>query len=674
MSEQIRKGLETIFADGQTIEVRAVGMGMPFIKRFNQKDAATKTLEALSVGGKFDGIYYVLNEIPMLLPGNGASDSDVTRRRWLFIDCDAIRPKNVSATDEEKFASLQVAETIKSAMMMRGWSEPTVADSGNGYHLLYPIDLENTIDTASLVKGVLIALGKLYSTDKVVIDPVVFNAARITKAYGTMVRKGDETPERPHRQSKIVSIGADEIVTRAQMQELVAENKAEPKPSELLDGGITSIEDAATLTPQHMEEFLLHCDVNHYAGDDSFMQNSKSGVRYVLEVCPWSEEHSGKDAPKDAAVFVLEDGMFGFNCFHSHCSERTWKDFRAKVSEGKKKFQFFDTGSITVGGKNKIEQVSDFQPAIKMRTMDEVEEEPLLWLWPGRIPAGSNVLFGGDPSRGKSLMAYDLIARLSVGADFIDGAKNETGACEAIILSCEDDPNTIIKPRLVLAGADCKKIHLLETVTDNTGERMLRIDKDITRIRKTLESHPAVRLVLIDPLSNYIGAADMFKDSDMRKHLTPLSLIARDYNVSFLIIMHNNKGKGLTGLQKIGGSLGAAGVARMGWAFYEDDEYVDTKVMLQIKENYGKFPGIKFTTVGHDRIIGGKTISVPRVEYVGATDTSANDLLAQQSNKQYNIQVKGKTAKEPKNEQPVHQVQTVPADAAPMKEDGASSE
>ena len=30
--------------------------------------------------------------------------------------------------------------------------------------------------------------------------------ARITKLYGTMTRKGDHTPERPHRRSRILEI------------------------------------------------------------------------------------------------------------------------------------------------------------------------------------------------------------------------------------------------------------------------------------------------------------------------------------------------------------------------------------------------------------------------------------------------------------------------------------
>jgi AAA domain len=437
-----------------------------------------------------------------------------------------------------------------------------------------------------------------------------------------------------------LSDGDGIVLTEAQMQKLVSDFKIEPKPSQLEGEGIVYIGDASSLTPERMEEFLTHCDVNFYPAEP-YYQGDQGGVRYVIEACPWTDEHSGKDLKKDAAVFVLENGQFGFNCFHAHCAERGWKAFREKVSEGKKKFSFVDTGNITVGGKNKLEQVTGVTPTVKMRTMASVKAEPLEWLWYGRVPKGSLVIFAGDPSKGKSIFTFDFLARLSKGEDFIDGGKNNAGPVESIIMSCEDDPNMIIKPRLELAGADCTKIHLLETITDNTGERIPRLDKDLNRIANVLQENPNVRCVVIDPVSNYVGQKDMHKDQDMRSILTPLANVARDYGVSVIMIWHNNKTKGGTGLQKVGGSLGMHGVARMGWAFMEHEDEPNVKVMLQIKENYGKFPGIMFETQGQDVNIDGHMVNVPRVAFKGLTEADANILIAKQSDYKQ-VLVKGK--------------------------------
>jgi hypothetical protein len=181
---------------------------------------------------------------------------------------------------------------------------------------------------------------------------------------------------------------------------------------------------------------------------------------------------------------------------------------------------------------------------------------------------------------------------------------------------------------------------------------MFRLDKDITRLKQVLYEHPGVRLLILDPVSNYLGIADNNRDAEMRRLLTPLSMLAKDHDISIVCIMHNTKSRGLTGLQKIGGSLGAVGVYRMGWAFMHDEDD-NCQIMVQIKENYGKFPGMRFTTTGFDREIEGETVNVPRVDYLGQTDKSANQILAAQSsgNNGNMAVVKGK-----KIEPPIHAI------------------
>src|SRR5205823_1754876 len=68
--------------------------------------------------------------------------------------------------------------------------------SGNGYHILIRIDLSNDDESKELLKRCLAAMHSLVGTDRVEVDPKVFNAARITKSYGTMSRKGVNTEER----------------------------------------------------------------------------------------------------------------------------------------------------------------------------------------------------------------------------------------------------------------------------------------------------------------------------------------------------------------------------------------------------------------------------------------------------------------------------------------------
>jgi hypothetical protein len=107
-----------------------------------------------------------------------------------------LRPEKagVSATeDEKKAARLRVLE-VRDHLRSRGWPEPIVGDSGNGYHLLYRVDLPNDRGALELVQGVLEALAFEFSDGAVDLDIGVHNAGRIWKMYGTTARKGDDTP------------------------------------------------------------------------------------------------------------------------------------------------------------------------------------------------------------------------------------------------------------------------------------------------------------------------------------------------------------------------------------------------------------------------------------------------------------------------------------------------
>ena len=86
-------------------------------------------------------------------------------------------------------------------------SEP-VSDSGNGsYHLMYKNkNLKTAKDVEDLISKFLKSLNFDNDNDFASIDIKVGNAARITKLYGTVSKKGANTIERPHRESKIVKV------------------------------------------------------------------------------------------------------------------------------------------------------------------------------------------------------------------------------------------------------------------------------------------------------------------------------------------------------------------------------------------------------------------------------------------------------------------------------------
>jgi hypothetical protein len=213
---QILDSLNTILANDQIVEMRAFSRGRTYSKVFAPDDRATLEVQAGHCFG-YEGVYFTLNPLSptMLTSGGSAKDSDVIRRRILLVDVDPERPTGESATEEEKAKAKEEAEAVQAHLTSLGFPLPIVADSGNGYHLLYRIDLP--AEDGGLVHRCLIALKAKFPW----VDTTVANASRICKLYGTWARKGKGRPERPHRQSCLLSVPSPwEVVPSEKLEEL----------------------------------------------------------------------------------------------------------------------------------------------------------------------------------------------------------------------------------------------------------------------------------------------------------------------------------------------------------------------------------------------------------------------------------------------------------------------
>jgi uncharacterized protein DUF3987 len=172
--------------------------------------------------------YVTLNPMDPELPASrrAAGDADVLRRLWLLVDCDPVRAAGTSATEEEKALAMELAAAVRGWLWALGWPPPVLADSANGGHLVYAIELPNDAAARDLVQAVLEALARRFDTPRVKIDTSVFNASRICKLYGTLTCKGEDAPERPHRRSRVLEVPRPlEVVSRDLLEALAAMGK-----------------------------------------------------------------------------------------------------------------------------------------------------------------------------------------------------------------------------------------------------------------------------------------------------------------------------------------------------------------------------------------------------------------------------------------------------------------
>jgi P4 family phage/plasmid primase-like protien len=288
---------------------------------FDNFDDALRAVE--DDPSQYKAAYITLN--PINLPGtiplnpqtltpskNTAGDTDIVRRVRLLLDFDPPRPAYTNSTDAEKQSAREQADAAREYLRSRGWPDPLLGDSGNGWHLNYQIDLPNNEAAKELIYAVLARLKNLFP----MVDAGNGNASRLCKLYGSWARKGSHSEERPWRRSAIVEPGSDVIVTESQLRELLPAVAAKP---EALRGSNVKLEK------------LLGCLEYYSVPVRSDTREVRGGWQLEIE-CPWVDEHSS-EARRDTVVSFIAGIGFGFKCLHSHCIDRHWREFYAELEK-----------------------------------------------------------------------------------------------------------------------------------------------------------------------------------------------------------------------------------------------------------------------------------------------------------------------------------------------------
>ncbi|MEJ5342064.1 MAG: AAA family ATPase [Thermogutta sp.] len=250
---------------------------------------------------------------------------------------------------------------------------------------------------------------------------------------------------------------------------------------------------------------------------------------------------------------------------------------------------------------NNTESEFDFQPVII--NLEEVVATPVEWLWDKRIPLGRITLLVGKPGQGKSFLTCDFAARVTTGTPWPDSSPCQKGS--VLMLTLEDDPADTIRPRLDAMHADVTRVRILKAVNyrDIDGARRQRglTLADLPVIEKALESLPDCRLLVIDPIGDFLGRqVDSHRDNEVREVLTPLAELARRRKVAVLVVMHRRKSTGEGGADETAmGSRGFTGIARSVWHVSRDANDKKRRLFLPGKQNLAEeLPGLAFRIVG----------------------------------------------------------------------------
>lgn len=220
-------------------------------------------------------------------------------------------------------------------------------------------------------------------------------------------------------------------------------------------------------------------------------------------------------------------------------------------------------------------EVAGDDPLAELISMDTVvprDVEFAIFPW---LPIGEIALLSGDGGTGKSTVAAQIATAITGGPGIPGLPAERTGP--VLYFSAEDDPDTVLKPRLMAAG-----------VTDFSMIKAYPVHEkgfafDEANIRKFESFVAALRpvLVVIDPIVAFMEASiDMNIANQVRPVLQRLRFIAAAYQCSIVIVVHHNKAGAVYG------TVDFRNRCRSALMVFRDPENDDRYYVAHEKANY----------------------------------------------------------------------------------------
>jgi hypothetical protein len=542
--QEIRRAVSLLLEPGQVYEIRAFGRGTTSGYFDNTESLAQA---AASLSGTVDAVYVTANPVlPDLLARRSnrleewakttTSDTQIVKRNWFLVDFDPRRPAGISSTDEEH--KLAIAKAIEARECLRkfGWPKPILADSGNGCHLLYRIDLPNDQASTDLLRGCLNSLAFEFDDELVSVDTGNFNAARIWKLYGTMVGKGDNLPERPHRMARILEAPDNmDLVTLPLLKSLAAWMPKEPARDGIRPSGQNSQFDLESWLIQHQVAIKYQREWN-------------GGAKWVLEACPWNPEH------RDKSAFIVQfpSGAIAAGCHHNGCQGLGWRALREALEPGYKDRRDYYASGVGRNGNSSAgyrpdqpasdEEVAARQPLrflsaaeIAAQTPEEVEWIAKPWV----VKGGITEIDGKIKSAGKTTFVCALVEAVLTGRDFL----GEPTMRSPVVYLTEQ---TLTSYRVALRRANLleRKDLIALQYYDSVGTPWNEVVENTFREMKRL----GAKLLIVDTLPQFAGLKGESENSSgaALEAIQPLQALAAQ-GVGVLIVRHDRKAGGDVG-------------------------------------------------------------------------------------------------------------------------------
>jgi RecA-family ATPase len=226
------------------------------------------------------------------------------------------------------------------------------------------------------------------------------------------------------------------------------------------------------------------------------------------------------------------------------------------------------------------------------RAADLSPQKPLR-VWGGRFHRGKIAIVVGEQGVGKGQLAAFMAATVSTGGEWPGGHGNARRG-SVVYVTAEDRGADTIRPRLEAAGADLRRIHIVEnTIDDYGGQRPFNLVTDIPRLDKLLDGLSGPIIVIVDPLNACLASTDYVRFnpnsvSQVRALLHRIEDLAAKHKVAVVLITHFTKGRNGSALSRVTGSFAFVAAARSVFTVERRQDAPDQRVFAALKNNMSR--------------------------------------------------------------------------------------
>jgi hypothetical protein len=221
---------------------------------------------------------------------------------------------------------------------------------------------------------------------------------------------------------------------------------------------------------------------------------------------------------------------------------------------------------------------------------DTIKPENTVWLWDRWLPLRAIAILLGEEGLGKTHVTIEKAAAATRGE--LPGAF-EGEPVTVLFATVEDDPASVLVPRLMAAGADLSRVEFIQVSEDGADDVGLVLPRDADALGEYAATVGA-RLIVIDPLTTFFeGKVDTHKESDVKQALAPLQRIAERFDLAVWGVHHPNK-SGATNEREASGASNAfrsAPRSSMVFGLDPDDptgEDGESRILAHGKHNHTK--------------------------------------------------------------------------------------